>query len=99
MIYPNDIEYMKTLRKEISLPVGNPIGRGCLVFLYSNSLDTSIEMMNVKKTFMNRGRYNLYFLNGRYLGKIGNKQYKYQNLKERLDIYKRVEKETGIIGY
>lgn len=99
MLYPKDIGYMKTLRKEISLPVGNPIGKGCLVFLYSTSLDNSIEMMNVKKTFMNRNRYRVYFINGRYFGKINNRRYNYKNLKERLDIYKRVEDETGILGY
>lgn len=99
MIYPKDIPYMKTLRKEIALPVGTPLGKGNLIFLFSLNLSDSIEMINVDHTFMNKRKYYLYFLNAVYRGKIGSKQYRYKNLAERLTIYKQVSEETGLRPY
>lgn len=99
MIYPADISYMKTLpKKNIALPLGEPIGKGNLVFLFSKSLSASIDLMN-SSTFGHRNRYFFYFVPGRYIGTIHMKKYRKYDLKNRLEIYTRVENETGLHPY
>ena len=99
MIYVDDIPYMKTLPKKPALPKGNPIGKGNLIFLFSNSLETSIEMMNEKQTFFSNNKYRWYFYNLNYIGKIGPKRYRFKDLKERIIIYKRVSENTNVLPY
>lgn len=90
---------MKTLpKKNIALPLGDPIGKGNLVFLFSKNLTSSIELIN-SSTFGHRQRYFFYFVPGRYLGTIHSKKYRKQDLKNRIEIYTRVEKETGLHPY
>lgn len=99
MIFPVDIPYMRTVTKKPFLPYGNPIGRGNLIFIFSNSKENSIDVINSKKVFANNNRYLWYFLPGRYYGRIGNKVYKKKDLKERSEIYKEVSDATGLKPY
>ena len=36
--YPSSVGYMKTMTRQISLPLGDPIGKGNICFLYSHNL-------------------------------------------------------------
>jgi hypothetical protein len=47
-VYAGDIPYMNTLPRIFNLPKGEPFGRGNLCFLYSNSVDISIDDISVK---------------------------------------------------
>lgn len=99
MLTPKDIPYMKALQRQVTLPFGTPLGRGILVFLYANTLDKSIQDIMVEGTFSNKKKYHWYFLPARYYGKIYNKVFRKRDIKERLEIYTKVNKETGLTGY
>lgn len=96
-VTPDTFPYMKMMRRQVILPQGSPIGRGNLCFLYSNNLSESINMMNNTKNFSNRNRYNYYYYNFSYIGKIYNKMFKFRELDKRKDIYKEVSEKTKII--
>lgn len=99
MIYVSDLPYMKTLPKQPALPKGEPLGKGNLIFLFSKSIDDSIDMINEKKTFFSNGKYRWYFYNLNYIGKIGVRRYRFKDIKERANIYKRIAEETTLTPY
>ena len=99
MITPKDIPYMKTLPKHVNLPLGHPLGKGVLVFIYANTLENAIKDINVKNTFSNKNKYHWYFIPGRYQGKIYGKFFRKYDVKERLEIYTRITKETNLMTY
>jgi len=99
MLYPNDLPYLKTLTKKVYLPIGKPIGRGNLIFLYSNSIENSIKMMNEQTTFTGNNRYYYYYYNLIYVGKIYNKRYRLRDTERRKEIYEKIEKRTNIHPY
>lgn len=99
MLYPEDIPYLKTVTKQVSLPMGKPVGTGNLVFVYTKNISDSIKVINEEKTFSHRKRYYYYFLPGRYQGVIYGKRFIKKDLKKRLDIYKQVEDATKLIPY
>ena len=85
MYYVKDIPYMKALPRKVLLPKGEPIGKGNLVFLFSNSIEESIDMINEPTTFTNNNKYYWYFYNLNYIGKVGVKRYRFKDLKQRVD--------------
>lgn len=99
MLYAENLPYMRTIARNVILPKGEPIGKGNLVFLFSNSLDESIKMMNEKNTFSNNNRYRWYFYNLNYTGRVGPKRYIHKDMKERANIYKKIKDNTTIIPY
>lgn len=99
MLYPDDIEYLKTYNRRITLPKGEPIGRGNLIFLLSWDLDESIKMINSKDNFMHGNRYFYYYFTYRYLGMIKGRKYNIRSFEERKSNYERIEKETRLTHY
>ena len=47
MLYSTDLPYLMAVPRKVHLPIGQPIGRGNLIFLYSNSIDESIDRKSV----------------------------------------------------
>ena len=68
--YVDNISYLKTLPKSILLPQGSPPGRGNLCFLYSKSIDDSIEFMKNPKNCLPKHYYNYYYYNLYYQGRL-----------------------------
>ena len=99
MLYSTDLPYLKAVPRKVYLPIGKPIGRGNLIFLYSNSIDESIRMINEKNTFANNGKYYYYFYNLTYIGKLYNKRYRFKDKDERKEIYNRISSETTLHPY
>ena len=99
MLYPDDIEYLKTYNRRVALPKGDPIGKGNLIFLLSWDLDESIKMINNKDNFMNGNRYFYYYFTYRYMGVIKGKKYNIRSFEERKANYERIEEETRLIHY
>lgn len=99
MLYPNDIPYLKVMRRKVFLPPGEPIGRGNLIYLYSTGIDESIKMMNEKDTFSGNNKYFYYYYPVRYMGQIRNKRYRLLNTEERAKRYEEVSKKTKLNTY
>ena len=74
----NDLPYLKTLKRNVLLPLGNPRGKGNLCFLYSHSLDESIDMIKNRRNFVDKGLYPYYYYNTIYIGKIYNKNFRFK---------------------
>ena len=51
--YPDSIPYLKTIPRLVNLPKGNPQGMGNCCYLYSKSINQSID-------FINKMKYNEY---------------------------------------
>lgn len=99
MIYPDSIPYMKTVVKKVALYAGNPMGKGNLVFLYTNSVNESIRLMNQTENFYPNNKYYFYFYPPRYKGSIMGKKYYVNEVKVRDEINKRISEETSIHPY
>lgn len=98
MFYPNDLHELKTVQKYCYLPVGNPSGTGCLAFLFSKSVDQSINMITKRSNFYHNNRYKYYYYPLLYSGKINNHKYYIRNPKLRKDINEKVGTTTALIG-
>ena len=94
--YPSSVGYMKTMTRQISLPLGEPIGKGNICFLYSHNLNESIALMQNKTNFLNQNRYKFYYYNMLYSGKLYNKRYRFYDLEERKEYYKEIKDTTDI---
>ena len=84
-IYINDIPYLITQNKKISLPRydnNKKMGFGSLVFLFTNNTGESIQMINNKETCTHDGRYPYYYYNRRY--GINFKDYLLKDILEKL---------------
>ena len=99
MIYPENLPYMKTVVKKVHLPMGNPVGRGNLIFLYSRSLQDSMSIINEKTVLTNNNKYKYYYYNRLYMGKIYNKRYRYREFDEQKAIYDVIEEKTNLRRY
>lgn len=99
MIYPENIPYMKTVTKRVYLPAGEPVGKGNLIFLFSRSLQESMDIINEKTTFANNNKYKYYYYNRMYVGKIYNKRYRYREFDEQKAIYDTIEEQTNLKRY
>lgn len=96
MFYPEDIPYMKVVKKVLSLPKGNPIGRDNLVFLMSKNRNESYDIINDEKNLKPFKNYRYYFYNLRYRGKVNNKTYNINHIPERREIRIEVENKTNM---
>lgn len=100
-IYINDIPYLITQNKKISLPRydnNKKMGFGSLVFLFTNNTGESIQMINNKETCTHDGRYPYYYYNRRYVGKINGRRYNIKDLATQKNLYLRIEKECGAVS-
>ena len=98
-VYPEQLPYMKIARKLITLPIGNPTGRGCIAYLYTNNVNDTISIIENRSNFVGKNYYKLYFTPYLYKGKIYTKLFNKNLLKERESIYKQVSDKTGIHPY
>lgn len=98
-VFPESLPYLVTKKGKVILPKGEPDGKGNICFLYANTYQESIELMNGKTNFTSAGRYKYYFYNPTYIGKIYNKRYRIRDLELRKQIYADVEKKTNVSGY
>lgn len=98
-VFPDQIPYMKISRRMITLPLGTPQGRGCISYLYANTLDDSISMLENRPTFVGKNYYHLFYTPYLYKGKVYTKMYNRNLLKDRVAIYKKVSDKTGITPY
>lgn len=97
MVYPQNIPYMTLFTRPVTLSLGKPTGFGNLVFLFTNSIDDSIALINTKTNFIRSGSsYNHYFYNMKYSGKLGAKQFRINDREVRDKIYEKISKETKL---
>ena len=95
-VYPENIEYMRLYRKKMFLPKVTPSGKNNIAFLYTNSYNESISLMNNKVNLLNNNKYKYYFTNNIYRGKIFNKRFNINIYNERKSLYKKITDETNI---
>lgn len=100
-VYTNDIPYMVTQNKKVSLPRydnNKKLGFGSLVFLFTNSTSESIGMINNKENCTHDGKYPYYYYNKRYIGKINGRRYNIKDLATQKSLYLRIQKECGSVN-
>lgn len=95
-VAPDRLEYLKTRNLQLHLPPGIPAGRGNLIFLYNNTLEDGINMMNSNVNCLSKHRYRKYYFNPIYIGKIYTTRYRYKLLRYRTEIYDKIKKDTDI---
>lgn len=98
-VYAENIPYMRVMPRVFTLPKGKPMGRGNLGFLFSNSLEDSINYFKSPKNALPKTFYKFYYLNSRYKGKIYNKVYNKKFFDERTQCYEKIEKVGKIKPY
>jgi len=95
--FPDSIPYLKTVKKQVLLPQGSPIGKGNLCFLYSHNLEESISMIQSNVNFLNRNHYKYYYYNFYYQGKVYNKVFRFRETDERDAYYKTIADKTNLM--
>lgn len=95
MIYPSDVPELTLFTRKVFLPKGEKIGKGNLVYLYTESIPETIEEITNRDNYTTLGNYTHYFYNMTYSGRLRNRNY-YIRDKERVNIYEKVTKETGL---
>lgn len=95
MIYPIDVPELTLFTRRVYLPKGEKIGRGNLVYLYTESISESVSEINNGTNYTPIGNYTHYFYNTTYSGRLKNRNF-YIRDKEKKNIYEKVKKETGL---
>lgn len=98
-VYPESLKYLFVVQKNISLPKGEPAGRGWMCFLYSPSFEESMKMMNSTINGKSENKYYFYFYMMMYKGMIYNQRYRYRNFVLRKDLYAKIGKKTKAHPY
>lgn len=100
MYYPEDLPYLMVMNRKISLPKGEPNGYGNLVYLFSNSVQNSVKLMNSTENFQNTNRaFKYYYYNLTYSGRLYNKRYLCKDVNERKEAYAMVKSATNITPF
>lgn len=99
MVYPDKLPYLKTVKKACYLPKGQPIGKGNLVFLLSNSREESYTMCNNQVNMRGGTFYKYFYYNLNYRGKIAGKPYRVRELQNRKNIKKEIINKTKQLPY
>lgn len=87
--------YLRTLTMNVSLPRGNPIKHGNLVFLLSHDVNESVEMIN-NSVISHNNNYYYYYYDKQYSGYVYTRKFIRRQLAERKDAYELVSKKTKI---
>lgn len=95
MIYPIDVPELTLFTRRVYLPKGDKVGRGNLVYLYTESISDTISEINGGSNYTPLGNYTHYFYNTLYSGKLKSRTF-YIRDKEKSKIYEKVSKETGL---
>jgi tetratricopeptide (TPR) repeat protein len=93
------IPYFKTLSKQVILPIGVPMGKGNICFLYSKSIKESMEIMTSKVNMLNNKKYRLYYYPLIYKERINNRRYFFHDANSRSYNYEEIHNNTDIIPY
>lgn len=98
MLYPDMLPELKTSQKVCYLsPGGEKPNEGSIVFLFSKSIDDSIQMIKSRQNFKdNAFQYKYYYYQYVYAGRLGTKKYKIRDQKERKSILDRISRETAL---
>lgn len=90
MLFLNEIPHLKIYRQKTYLPLDKTKRtHNSVILLNSNSLVGSNKIMNYP--FTDNSKFISYYLDAIYRGKLGNRQYRKNIKKERLDIYKQIQ--------
>lgn len=92
MITCNEIPHLKLYRFKTKLPNEIKDKKGNLVLLYTQSLDSSINLMNDKNIIDLNKKYRYYYMDNRYRGKYGVKAFIRNITTERAENYKKLRK-------
>jgi hypothetical protein len=97
-VYPDKIPHLKLSTKIVYLPIGKERSNmGNLCFLYTNSVDESIELMTNTSNFKSMKKYYYYYYNPVYIGKLYNKPYRFREVNQRKELYKKVRLNTNSV--
>ena len=77
-IYVDVLPHLKAINKKVALPREgrstdtdtSHLGFGSLVFLFSNTIEESVRTMTNSQTLIRDGKYNRYYYNLLYKGRI-----------------------------
>ena len=89
-VYPENVPYLKTISKKITLPRGMNGNKGNLCFLYTNNTSESIKLMTNTSNFVNANKYFYYYYSPMYSGKLYGKTFRIRELTERKALYKTI---------
>ena len=98
-VYPESLKYLFVAQKKLSLPKGEPVGKGWMCFLYSPSFEASIDMINSTENMRSDNHYYFYFYMMMYRGMIYNQKYRIRNFSLRKDLYEKIQKQTRVHPY
>ena len=91
---------LKMVKKQVKLPAGTPLGRGCVCYLYTNSFENSKKLITDNTNFLSMNRYRYYYYPHLYFGKLFNKHYKIRDIAKRKEYYKEIrDMRVGVNGY
>lgn len=99
MLYVNDIPYLRTVSRTVALNPGSPLGKGNIVFLFTENVRQSIDIMMQRDNVMSRGRMYYYFYQPKYFGALQKKPYRVNGTKTRDQIISMIREETDIHPY
>lgn len=86
---------LRTVTAKVALPKGDPVKHGNLVFLLSPSLNASIDMIN-NHTIYHDNKYQYYYYERLYNGKIYNHRYIIRDIRTQKTIYDKIKNKTPI---
>ena len=95
--FPDSIPYLRTIKKQVLLPQGSPIGKGNICFLYTHNIDESISIINNEVNFLKKNYYKFYYYNFFYQGKVYNKKFRFREMDERDEYYKKIQDNTKLL--
>lgn len=99
MKYPQTIPYFTLFTREVMLPLGNPTGFGNMVYLFTNSVNDSIKLINNRTNFKHTANaYKYYFYNMKYSGKLNSKMFRINDRSVREKVYEKIQSQTDLTG-
>lgn len=98
-MYAEKIPYLKVFPRVFTLPKGNPVGKGNIAFLFSNSFEETMGYLKSPTNALPKTFYKMYYLNSRYRGKIYSRIYNKKFFKERQEYYEKIEKLKKVKTY
>lgn len=98
MIYPKNIEYLRTVRKKVYLPKGDQPHKNQLVFLYSSGIKNSIEYINGTNLHPN-SFYRYYYIPYTYRLSLNNKTFRFNIRNRKRTIKETIETDTRLRLY
>lgn len=86
MIDITNIPLLKTVRKRYPLPKGVPSGKGNIAYLITNNRNESYKIIHDNSNMLSMNRYNWYYYNYIYKGKINNRKYAINLMRQRKEL-------------